>query len=210
MQSHANLRYTLALFWLMASILAICFITPTESRALPALRTPNRAGGRASSSRIEPSTSKITRRTGNLPDVGVVLTICTIPNTLPITFDDGPGRSTVDILNTLGRFNSKTTSFVNERNVGDFSRAENFALLKRAYAEGHQIVSHTFSHADPSQLDASGIGKQMTDLNNMIKGIIGVRVTYMRLPYSSTSPQGLSVLGKLGYYVATWNLDPND
>ncbi|KAI8049782.1 hypothetical protein BDF22DRAFT_698620 [Syncephalis plumigaleata] len=227
MRSHTTactLCYSLVLFWLMASILSICFIAPIESRALSARQIPSSTaaandgndandsgdGGDVSSSHAEQSTSVLVRRAGSGPDVGVVLTTCTIPDALALTFDDGPGRNTADILNALGRLSVKATFFVNGRNVGDLSRAEDAALLKRAYDEGHQIASHTFSHADLTQLSASGIEQQMTDLDNMIKGIIGVRVTYMRPPYGNTSPQVLSVLGSLGYHVVNWNLDTND
>ncbi|KAI9592487.1 hypothetical protein BDF19DRAFT_451319 [Syncephalis fuscata] len=141
---------------------------------------------------------------------GIVLTTCTVPDSLAITFDDGPGMSTTSVLDALKRQGVSATFFVNGRNIGDLSQPQDAQKVRRAYDEGHQIASHTFSHADLTTLSEEGIKQEMNSLQDLIKGIIGRGVTYMRPPYGNTSPTVLSVLGRLGYYVVNWNLDTND
>jgi peptidoglycan/xylan/chitin deacetylase (PgdA/CDA1 family) len=75
---------------------------------------------------------------------------------IALTFDDGPGPSTSALLDLLGSFRVRATFFVMGRNVaeapwcrGDTARAR--ALVVRAFAEGHVVGNHTYSHARPSE-----------------------------------------------------------
>lgn len=77
-------------------------------------------------------------------------------------------------------------------------------------AEGHQIGSHTWSHADLATLDAAGITSQMTQLETALTSILGKVPTYMRPPYFSTNALALSTLGGLGYHVINANIDTLD
>jgi peptidoglycan/xylan/chitin deacetylase (PgdA/CDA1 family) len=105
--------------------------------------------------------------------VEIVLTTCTIPNALALTFDDGPGQSTTDILNTLARLQVNATFFVNSKNIADLTRVEDAAQVKRTFDAGHQIASHTYSHADLTNLDDAGIKGEMDRIDVLLKGIIG-------------------------------------
>jgi chitin deacetylase len=71
-----------------------------------------------------------------------------------LTFDDGPGPSTAEILDILRDARVRATFFVLGRNVeeapwcdGDAPRAR--ALVTRALREGHVIGNHTYSHSRP-------------------------------------------------------------
>jgi peptidoglycan/xylan/chitin deacetylase (PgdA/CDA1 family) len=71
-----------------------------------------------------------------------------------LTFDDGPGLVTAELLDVLRDAAWPATFFVLGRNVeeapwcgGDVARAR--ALVKRALAEGHVVAHHTYSHAKP-------------------------------------------------------------
>jgi peptidoglycan/xylan/chitin deacetylase (PgdA/CDA1 family) len=71
-----------------------------------------------------------------------------------LTFDDGPGPTTAEILDILRERRAHATFFVMGRNIaeapwcGDPARAR--ALVVRALAEGHVVGNHTWSHAQPS------------------------------------------------------------
>src|SRR5262245_15946215 len=60
-----------------------------------------------------------------------------------LTFDDGPSRWTEEILDILAARGVKATFFV----VGARA-AERPDLVKRMYAEGHDVGVHTFTHAN--------------------------------------------------------------
>lgn len=56
-----------------------------------------------------------------------------------LTFDDGPGPYTEELLDILNKYNVKATFFV----VGC---SEHLDLLPRIAAEGHTIAAHSYSH----------------------------------------------------------------
>ena len=71
-----------------------------------------------------------------------------------LTFDDGPGLITSELLDVLRDARWPATFFVLGRNVeeapwcgGDVARAR--ALVVRALREGHVIAHHTYSHMKP-------------------------------------------------------------
>ncbi|KAF9580506.1 hypothetical protein BGW38_002831 [Lunasporangiospora selenospora] len=138
-----------------------------------------------------------------------IVTRCSVPNTIAITFDDGPAKFTDGLLTTLKKENVKATFFVNAQNNGG-KISDYTAVIKRAYADGHQIASHTFSHQDLAKLNEKQIAKEMNDLDTEVKKILGVRPIYMRPPYGSTNTRAENWLNKNGYKIINWNLDTND
>ncbi|KAG0233524.1 hypothetical protein BGX31_004817 [Mortierella sp. GBA43] len=68
-----------------------------------------------------------------------------------ITFDDGPNIWTHELLDYLDLKKVKVTFFVNGQNYNSILDPGMTEVVKRAFAAGHQIGSHTWSHADISQ-----------------------------------------------------------
>lgn len=91
----------------------------------------------------------------------VVITQCTVANAFAVTFDDGPGAYTNELLDYLDIKKIKVTFFVNGQNYNNILDPKFSAMVKRAYDAGHQIASHTWSHADIS-LAATNINEEMT------------------------------------------------
>ncbi|KAG0209385.1 hypothetical protein BGX28_010373 [Mortierella sp. GBA30] len=138
-----------------------------------------------------------------------VIVTCTVPNSVAVTFDDGPSIWTHELLDYLAIKKLKVTFFVNGLNYNSIVDPAIAAVVKRAHSEGHQIASHTWSHADISQ-PSTNIDSEMTKLDDVLKELIGVRPVYMRPPYGNTSPEALEYLGSKGYKVINWNIDSND
>lgn len=59
-----------------------------------------------------------------------------------LTFDDGPSRNTVKILDTLKEYGACATFFV----VGENLTEDGIAIAKRALEEGHMLGMHTETH----------------------------------------------------------------
>ncbi|KAI0129618.1 hypothetical protein BJ170DRAFT_282431 [Xylariales sp. AK1849] len=140
--------------------------------------------------------------------VGTIITSCTKPGLFALTFDDGPYIYTEQLLDTLAASGVKSTFFLNGQNwasIYDYT-----SVVARMDAEGHQIASHTWDHADLTTLDAAGITSEMTKLENAVASIIGKVPTYMRPPYLSTNALVLSTLGGLGYHVINLSIDTKD
>ncbi|KAI5797885.1 hypothetical protein DFH27DRAFT_483360 [Peziza echinospora] len=143
---------------------------------------------------------------------GVNLVSCTQPNTVAITFDDGPYIYTETLLNIFRDAGAKATFFVNGANWGAPINTDTGkqALLRRMIAEGHQIGSHTWSHADLSTLSIAQINSEMKQLEVALYNILGKYPTYMRPPYLSCGATCNVALADLGYHVAMTNLDTQD
>lgn len=80
---------------------------------------------------------------------------CAVVGDVALTFDDGPDIYTDEIVNLLNSYGARATFFITGINNGkgaiDITPAWN-AVIKKMYSSGHQLASHTWSHADLSTL----------------------------------------------------------
>ncbi|KAK9759554.1 hypothetical protein K7432_017339 [Basidiobolus ranarum] len=132
---------------------------------------------------------------------------CDKPGGFALTFDDGPSEYTGTLLATLKEKSVKATFF----SVGtQAAKADIAKYLKQAYDEGHQIASHTNTHADLNKLTASQIESEMLLTEKAIEGATGLVPAVMRPPYGNCNAQCQGVMKKMGYLVVQWNVDSND
>lgn len=75
---------------------------------------------------------------------GTIISSCTQPGTVALTFDDGPYIYTSAILDVLRSKGVPATFFVNGANWDNILSDRSQALVRRMVAEGHQIGSHTY------------------------------------------------------------------
>lgn len=162
------------------------------------------------------STESIARpKIGSVP-YGTMLTHCTASKTIALTFDDGPDVYTDAILDVLDEYDVKATFFVAGNNRGkghiDDPNKDWPTVLRRMYAAGHQIASHTWTHRDLNDVNST-IRKTEIIYNEMaFRNLFGWIPTYMRPPYleCSSSSGCLSLLNTLGYHVISTDLDTKD
>ncbi|OKI73922.1 bifunctional polysaccharide deacetylase/glycosyltransferase family 2 protein [Micromonospora sp. CB01531] len=104
------------------------------------------------------------------------------PRTLALTFDDGPDpRWTPQVLDVLRRHHARATFFVVGARVNEHPE-----LVRRILAEGHEIGSHTFTHADVGNMPGWRAKAELAWTRNAIAGATGREVTLFRPPFSST------------------------
>ncbi|KAF9079312.1 Carbohydrate esterase 4 protein [Mortierella sp. AD031] len=132
---------------------------------------------------------------------------CVTPNTMAMTFDDGPFEYFANITELFNLNGAKATFFINGDNYDSIFNYED--ELQNAYDAGHQIASHTWSHADLATLSVSQINYEMSELDAAIKSIIGVSPMYMRPPYGSINDLVINTIGTR-YTIVMWSLDTND
>lgn len=84
----------------------------------------------------------VTKRQGSPIPYGLIITHCNVPNTVALTFDDGPFIYTGQILDTLSKHGARATFFLNGVNKGNIDSSHE--LVQRTLAEGHQLGSHTY------------------------------------------------------------------
>lgn len=132
---------------------------------------------------------------------------------LTLTFDDGPDpRYTPRILDILKAKHVPATFFV----VG--GQAEKSAdLLRRMYAEGHNIGNHTYSHRNDVLASDSRLGLELNLTQRIVEHAVGRSTTLFRSPYKADSdlrtPEAIqSVLRpqRLGYTTIGERVDPRD
>jgi multisubunit Na+/H+ antiporter MnhC subunit len=86
----------------------------------------------------------LTKRQVSPIPYGLIITHCNIPNTVALTFDDGPFIYTGQILDTLSKHGARATFFLNGVNKGNIDSFHD--LVQRTISEGHQLGSHTYVH----------------------------------------------------------------
>jgi cellulose synthase/poly-beta-1,6-N-acetylglucosamine synthase-like glycosyltransferase/peptidoglycan/xylan/chitin deacetylase (PgdA/CDA1 family) len=135
------------------------------------------------------------------------------PKTIALTFDDGPDPVwTPRILDVLRRHDARATFFTVGSRV-----AENPALTRRILREGHEIGSHTYTHADLATAPAWRGRLELDLTQRALAGAAGVHTRLMRMPYSSR-PDGLTApewraarrAGEDGYIVVLTDRDTED
>ncbi len=103
-----------------------------------------------------------------------------------LTFDDGPGRGTEQILATLKKYNIKATFFALGQQIRKFP-----ALTRRIVAEGHTLANHSYNHdlltKDAYRNDHSLLLKELISTHEMITQYVDPKtnVFYFRAPYGS-------------------------
>ena len=122
-----------------------------------------------------------------------------------LTFDDGPGPQTMDVLEELEREHAVATFFV----MGSHA-AEDPDTVKALYAAGMQIGNHTWTHPQLARLSAS---KQLSELKRTqdeIASIIGVRPRFYRPPYWSWNYLTTREAAELGMIGTMFSVDTGD
>ncbi|MEV4088920.1 polysaccharide deacetylase family protein [Nonomuraea fuscirosea] len=119
-----------------------------------------------------------------------------------LTFDDGPGRYTDALLRHLAKHRARATFFVVGQNV-----AASPGIVRRTYAAGHEIGSHTWSHPDLTKLSAVRVRSQLARTDQAIKAVIGVRPKLVRPPYGAFNA---AVRHQTRRPIVMWSLDTLD
>jgi len=149
-------------------------------------------------------TSNLLRR------AATVYSSCKTPNTVALTFDDGPYIYLNDVVNQLDAAGVKGTFFFNGNNYDCIYNSDARARVKYAYDHGHMIGSHTWSHKDLTTLSWDQIHDEMWRVEQAVQRITGAYVAFMRPPYGSYNQQVLDASGIRGQGVVIWDFDSQD
>jgi peptidoglycan/xylan/chitin deacetylase (PgdA/CDA1 family) len=114
------------------------------------------------------------------------------PNSIALTFDDGPNPSlTPSLLKLLDRHGVKATFFL----IGKWVAATP-QLVKEISAAGHTVGNHTDTHPALTFCSTSRICAELNRCDDYIEAATGQRSQWMRPPYGFRSPQLASVVRK--------------
>ena len=123
---------------------------------------------------------------------------------LYLTFDDGPGDETVEILDVLREHDAKAVFFALGQDL-----AGQTDLGRRIVAEGHALANHTWSHENLTGLDADGRAHELADTAHLLERL-GSDSRCVRPPYGSTDEEVAADLAARGMPQVRWNVDTED
>ena len=132
-----------------------------------------------------------------------------------LTFDDGPGRYTSDLLKILKKYDVKATFFVTNQ-FKDY-----VPLIKDIDKAGHKVAVHTLTHKWSIYSSVETYMKDFNDMNNIIYNYTGKKSKIFRFPggSSNTVSKGYSKgvvsaiaskMNNMGYVYFDWNVDSED
>ncbi|MDP9169569.1 MAG: glycosyltransferase, partial [Acidobacteriota bacterium] len=132
---------------------------------------------------------------------------------LCLTFDDGPdAQFTPRILDILKSQHVPATFFVIGRNAED-----NPSLIRREYAEGHEIGNHTYLHPNVAAISPERVELELSTTQRVIENLLGVSTTFFRPPYNADSepetPEEINPIKlaqNYGYATVAETIDPRD
>ena len=121
---------------------------------------------------------------------------------LCLTFDDGPGQYTDDLLNCLEENNAHATFFMLGQNVANYQEQ-----VQHILKAGCEIGSHSYDHPNLKNLDLDSVKKQFTDTDDLLIKACGQAATVARAPYGEWNQDIIDTVGKPFF---TWSVDSRD
>jgi peptidoglycan-N-acetylglucosamine deacetylase len=124
---------------------------------------------------------------------------------IALTFDDGPGAYTSQLLNSLDAGGAQATFFLVGNRVSSYA-----PLVARMGRLDMEIANHSWSHPNLTTLGSSSITSQLSTTSDVIRSVTGKRPTLMRPPYGAYNSTVTSVSRQQGLAVIMWNVDTLD
>jgi len=122
-----------------------------------------------------------------------------------LTFDDGPGPFTPQVLTVLERYHVPATFFVIGRMLQYFG-----ASTVREIEDGDVIGDHTENHPMLAHLSAHEQHEELFEQIARIELLGGRRPVLFRPPYGSFNATTLRELGRLHLLMVLWSVDTDD
>jgi peptidoglycan/xylan/chitin deacetylase (PgdA/CDA1 family) len=144
------------------------------------------------------------------------------PKVVALTFDDGPdkdGKNTHKILDVLQQNHIKASFFVCGKLGTDLATDEGAQrALRRILAEGHDLGSHTYTHAHQDQLTDQGIRDEFEHNISSVSAVLGRPYTFglYRIPYGFPFQTCHASAARVGPQTAPygvhigWGMDTDD
>ncbi|WP_051289963.1 polysaccharide deacetylase [Paenibacillus massiliensis] len=129
--------------------------------------------------------------------------------TVYLTFDDGPGKYTGQVLDILQQYDVQATFFV----LGEHA-VRSPELIRRMAEEGHVVGNHTYNHSyEELYRNFQEFWSQIKRTESIIHSVTGERPALVRAPggtYGHFDDVYYSLLDQAGYTVVDWNVDSGD
>ncbi len=126
-------------------------------------------------------------------------------NCVAVTYDDGPGELTAQVLDTLKAKDAHASFMVLAPKA--YAHPE---LLRRMKAEGHTVGNHTATHPELDKLPAGQVDGEIKAGAAAIKAATGDSPRWLRPPYGATNNTVYKAAQANGQAQALWSVDTLD
>ena len=121
-----------------------------------------------------------------------------------VTYDDGPGPRTGELLDVLEEHAAHATFFMLGQNIYE----SNSHLLQRMVEIGSEVANHSWSHPYLNRIGEEAVRTQIEDTNASILAVTeNVPATTMRPPYGALNDM---VKETVGMPIILWSIDTLD
>jgi peptidoglycan/xylan/chitin deacetylase (PgdA/CDA1 family) len=124
---------------------------------------------------------------------------------IALTFDDGPGPYTPQVLSILEQYLVPATFF----EIGE-EVAQNPQYAREAAAAGYPVEDHTWSHPDLATIPLSELATQIDQTQNEIRSVTGETPECVRPPYDAWNSTVLEQVAQRGLLTMSYSIDPRD
>ncbi|MGZ8706567.1 MAG: polysaccharide deacetylase family protein [Gaiellaceae bacterium] len=121
-----------------------------------------------------------------------------------LTFDDGPGPHTADILELLEAVAAEATFFV----VGDHAQGKE-GLLRRIVVAGHELGNHSMTHAELMGRPVAAY-REIRKTNSLLRHLTGCTPRAFRAPFGAVSRGVVAAARLAGLTTVAWDVDSAD
>jgi peptidoglycan-N-acetylglucosamine deacetylase len=122
-----------------------------------------------------------------------------------LTFDDGPGPYTPQVLSVLERYEVRATFFEVGEEVAAYPQ-----YSRMVAAAGFPVESHTWSHPDLTKLPAPSVASQIDMTQAEIRNVTGNTPQCVRPPYDAWNTSVLGQIAARGLTTMSYSVDPKD
>ncbi|MFA5522965.1 MAG: polysaccharide deacetylase family protein [Tissierellales bacterium] len=138
-------------------------------------------------------------------DLEEVVTYSIPKGYVALTFDDGPSKYSLEIMEILEEYKVGGTFFF----IG--SNAEKFPdYVKHIKTNGYSIGSHSMSHPNMATLSSEEQENELIQSMNLLKEITNEEIMLFRPPYGSYKKELKDLFDGDNYKMVLWNNDPED
>ena len=120
-----------------------------------------------------------------------------------ISFDAAWGNEdTQQLIDILAQYDVKATFFV----VGEW--VDKYPESVKALADaGHEIMNHSNTHPHMPKLSNEKMIEELTECNNKIESVTGVKPILFRAPYGDYNNDVVGTIRECGCYTIQWDVD---
>lgn len=123
-----------------------------------------------------------------------------------ITLDDGPHKTLTErAMTAFEKYNGRATFFELGRNMETYPN-----VVKEVYERGHELASHTYSHAQLTKLDPVTLDAEISRTQEACFKASGTEPTLIRPPYGAKNDNVKNAFHSYGLNMILWDGDTED